>query len=106
MGVSLPRDDFVRFYEAARDDCLRTVYASTRDFPLAEDLVAEAFARAWARWRRVSSHPAPRAWIAIPQGALLWLGLAQTGAPAGSSGPAGPMSVGLFDDTAACAASG
>jgi hypothetical protein len=42
----------------------------------------------------------------IPQGALLWLGLAQTGAPAGSSGPAGPMSVGLFDDTAGCAASG
>ena len=63
MGVSLPRDDFVRFYEAARDDCLRTVYASTRDLPLAEDLVAEAFARAWARWRQVSSHPAPRAWI-------------------------------------------
>lgn len=43
---------------------------------------------------------------AIPQGALLWLGLAPTGAPAGSSGPPGPMSVGLFDDTAACAASG
>lgn len=42
---------------------------------------------------------------AIPQGALLWLGLAQTGAPAGSPGPAGPMSVGLFDDTAGCAAS-
>jgi hypothetical protein len=42
---------------------------------------------------------------AIPQGALLWLGLAQTGAPVGSSGPAGPMSVGLFVDTAACAAS-
>ena len=43
---------------------------------------------------------------AIPQGALLWLGLAQSGAPAGSTGPAGPMSVGLFDDTALCAASG
>lgn len=61
--MSLPRDDFVKFYETARDDCLRTVYATTRDLPLAEDLVAEAFARAWARWRRVSSHPAPRAWI-------------------------------------------
>lgn len=63
MGVIPPRDDFVKFYEAARDDCLRTVYASTRDLPLAEDLVAEAFARAWVHWRRVSSHPAPRAWI-------------------------------------------
>ena len=43
---------------------------------------------------------------AIPPGALLWLGLAQTGAPAGSSGPAGPMSVGLFNDTTGCATSG
>jgi hypothetical protein len=40
----------------------------------------------------------------IPQGALLWLGLAQTGAPAGSPGPAGPMSVGFFIDTPACSA--
>lgn len=63
MGVNLSRDDFARFYEAARDDCLRTVYAITHDRPLAEDLVAEAFARAWARWRQVRTHPTPRAWI-------------------------------------------
>jgi hypothetical protein len=43
---------------------------------------------------------------AIPQGALLWLGLAQAGAPADSTGPAGPMSIGLFDDTAACSGAG
>ena len=30
---------------------------------LAEDLVAEAFARAWVSWREVQSHPAPRAWV-------------------------------------------
>jgi RNA polymerase sigma-70 factor (ECF subfamily) len=29
----------------------------------AQDLVAEAFARAWASWRRVSRHPAPRTWV-------------------------------------------
>lgn len=62
-GVSRDQDAFTAFYEAARDDCLRTVYAITRDRPHAEDLVAEAFARAWASWRRVSTHPAPRAWI-------------------------------------------
>jgi len=54
---------FAEFYEAARDDCLRAVYASVGDRQAAEDLVAEAFARAWARWRTVSRHPAPRAWV-------------------------------------------
>jgi RNA polymerase sigma-70 factor (ECF subfamily) len=33
------------------------------DRRLAEDLVAEGFARAWASWPRVSQHPAPRAWV-------------------------------------------
>ena len=37
--------------------------ASVGDRQLAEDLVAEAFARAWARWRAVSNHPAPQAWV-------------------------------------------
>jgi RNA polymerase sigma factor (sigma-70 family) len=29
----------------------------------AQDLVGEAFARAWASWRTVSKHPAPAAWV-------------------------------------------
>jgi predicted RNA polymerase sigma factor len=33
------------------------------DLTLAEDLVAEAYARAWASWRKVSRHPAPPAWV-------------------------------------------
>jgi RNA polymerase sigma-70 factor (ECF subfamily) len=57
------RMEFASFYEAARNDCLRTVLASVGDLDTAEDLVAEAFARAWASWRRVSRHPAPRAWV-------------------------------------------
>ena len=56
-------DGFTRFYETARDDCLRAVYASVGDPQAAEDLVAEAFSRAWARWRTVSRHPAPQAWV-------------------------------------------
>jgi RNA polymerase sigma-70 factor (ECF subfamily) len=55
--------EFAEFYEAARDDCLRAVHASVGDRQLAEDLVAEAFARAWASWRKVARHPAPRAWV-------------------------------------------
>lgn len=54
---------FAEFYQAARDNCLRAVAASTGDRDAAEDLVAEAFARAWAAWRTVGRHPAPQAWV-------------------------------------------
>ena len=56
--------DFAEFYREAKDDCLRTVLVSVGDQDSAQELVAEAFARAWASWRTVSSHPAPRAWVA------------------------------------------
>ena len=55
--------EFARFYEEWRDGCLRAVLAVDGDQALAEDLVAEAFARAWARWSRVRAHPAPQAWV-------------------------------------------
>jgi hypothetical protein len=61
--VSLKRVDFAEFYASSRDDCLRAVLAVTGDPAAAEDLVAEAFARAWASWRTVGAHPAPRAWV-------------------------------------------
>jgi RNA polymerase sigma factor (sigma-70 family) len=54
---------FVAFYEASRGPCLRAVCAMVNDQRLAEDLVAEGFARAWAAWPKVSKHPAPRAWV-------------------------------------------
>lgn len=54
---------FAEFYSSAKDDCLRVVLATVRDRQTAEDLVAEAFTRAWASWRKVSRHPAPRAWV-------------------------------------------
>ena len=63
QGVATEQANFVEFYEASRDMCLRAVTACVADRPLAEDLVAEAFARAWESWRRVSEHPAPRAWV-------------------------------------------
>jgi RNA polymerase sigma-70 factor (ECF subfamily) len=55
--------EFASFYEAYRDDCMRVVLASSGDPELAEDLVAEAFARAWVSWPTVSRHPAPHAWV-------------------------------------------
>jgi RNA polymerase sigma factor (sigma-70 family) len=62
-GVERERTDFASFYQCSRDNCLRAVLASTGDRALAEDLVAEAFARAWASWPKVSRHPAPQAWV-------------------------------------------
>jgi RNA polymerase sigma-70 factor (sigma-E family) len=55
--------DFTEFYRESKDECLFTVLVSVGDQDTAEDLVAEAFARAWASWRRVSRHPAPTAWV-------------------------------------------
>ena len=57
------RLDFAEFYRVAKDECLFTVLVSVGDQDTAQDLVAEAFARAWARWRTVSRHPAPAAWV-------------------------------------------
>jgi RNA polymerase sigma factor (sigma-70 family) len=55
--------EFREFYRASQDVCLRAVLAGVGDRQLAEDLVAEAFTRAWMSWPSVSRHPAPRAWI-------------------------------------------
>jgi RNA polymerase sigma-70 factor (sigma-E family) len=62
-GVEQKRLEFAEFYATARDDCLRIVLVSVGDRQLAEDLVAEAFTRAWSSWRKVRVHPAPRAWV-------------------------------------------
>ncbi|MFF0190906.1 hypothetical protein [Streptomyces sp. NPDC005244] len=42
--------DFEEFYRADRDMCLRAVLASVGERRLAEELVAEAFTRAWTGW--------------------------------------------------------
>jgi RNA polymerase sigma factor (sigma-70 family) len=55
--------EFAAFYKEAKDDCLRTVTAVVGNCELAEDLVAEAFSKAWASWAKVVNHPVPRAWI-------------------------------------------
>jgi RNA polymerase sigma factor (sigma-70 family) len=55
--------DFAEFYQGSRDECLRTVLISVGDQDTAQELVAEAFARACASWRKVGRHPAPAAWV-------------------------------------------
>ncbi|MFF4250863.1 sigma factor-like helix-turn-helix DNA-binding protein [Streptomyces sp. NPDC001663] len=55
--------EFAEFYRSSRDMCLRAVLAGVGERQLAEDLVAEAFTRAWVAWPKVARHPAPRAWV-------------------------------------------
>jgi hypothetical protein len=67
--------EFTEFFEASWEPCLRAVTAITGSAELAEDQVAEAFARAWAGWRKVSRHPAPQAWVvraALNAGTSWW----------------------------------
>jgi RNA polymerase sigma-70 factor (sigma-E family) len=62
-GVEQKQQEFSEFYTSVKDDCLRIVLVSVGDRQLAEDLVAEAFTRAWAAWRKVRVHPVPHAWV-------------------------------------------
>ncbi|WP_109506358.1 SigE family RNA polymerase sigma factor [Nocardioides speluncae] len=55
--------EFVEFYAANKDRCLRAVLASGVRSVEAEDAVAEAFARAWASWRKVRALKHPSAWV-------------------------------------------
>ena len=73
--MSSDETEFAEFFAESWDPCLRAVAASTGDMLLAEEQVAEAFARAWVSWRKVSRHPAPRAWVvrtAVNAGASWW----------------------------------
>lgn len=66
---------FAEFFATSWEPCLRAVAASVGNMTLAEDLVAEAFARAWLSWHKVSRHPAPRAWVvraALNTGTSWW----------------------------------
>ncbi|HEX5292281.1 MAG TPA: SigE family RNA polymerase sigma factor [Streptosporangiaceae bacterium] len=67
--------EFAEFFRGSWEPCLRAVVAVVGSSQLAEDQVAEAFARAWGSWRKVRRHPAPRAWVvrtALNSGASWW----------------------------------
>jgi RNA polymerase sigma-70 factor (sigma-E family) len=61
--VQQDQRDFAEFYAATRDDCLRVVLLTAGDRTLAEDLIAEAYTRAWLSWRKVRALDQPRAWV-------------------------------------------
>jgi len=73
--VSNEQTEFAEFFQDSWEPCLRAVVAVVGRPQMAEDQVAEAFVRAWVSWRKVSRHPAPRAWVvrtALNTGASWW----------------------------------
>jgi RNA polymerase sigma-70 factor (ECF subfamily) len=89
---------FDEFYRITSVRMLRFGYAVIADHAEAQDIVQEAYARAWRRWDTVHAHPSPEAWIRLVVTRLAtdrwrrqrgWLTVAaRTGPPA----PAGPPS--------------
>ncbi|AGZ43677.1 sigma-70 family RNA polymerase sigma factor [Actinoplanes friuliensis] len=56
------------FDEFYRDTSLRMVrygLALTGDLAEAQDIVQEAYTRAWRHWRTVAAHPAPEGWMRL-----------------------------------------
>ena len=67
--------EFAEFYRTSKTPCLRAVTAVVGDRQLAEELVAEAFARAWTSWGKIRRYAAPQAWVvrtAVNTGVSWW----------------------------------
>lgn len=55
--------EFDEFYRASAPVLVRQLVPLLRDRAEAEDVVQEAFARAYSRWSTVSRYDAPEAWV-------------------------------------------
>ncbi|MEU8814044.1 SigE family RNA polymerase sigma factor [Actinoplanes sp. NPDC048796] len=58
-------DDFDDFYRDTSRRLARYAYGLTGDATEAQDLVQEAYARAWQRWRRLAGYENPEAWLRL-----------------------------------------
>jgi RNA polymerase sigma-70 factor (ECF subfamily) len=58
-------DSFDEFYRTTSVRLTRYGYTVTGDLAEAQDLVQEAYTRAWQRWRTVAEHPNPEAWVRL-----------------------------------------
>ncbi|MBM7082648.1 SigE family RNA polymerase sigma factor [Micromonospora sp. WMMD734] len=56
---------FDEFYRSTSARTLRYGHAVAGDHGEAQDLVQEAYARAWRQWGRLAQHPAPEAWLRL-----------------------------------------
>lgn len=55
--------DFDAFYLGSRRRLVHRLYAMTGDLGAAQDVVQEAYARAWQRWDRIGRYDDPEAWV-------------------------------------------
>ena len=87
---------FDEFYRTTAPRLLRYGYAVTGDRDEAQDLVQEAFARAWRHWRTLANHPTPEPWVRLTVSRLAtdrwrrlrgWRLAATRAGPAPSSAP-------------------
>jgi RNA polymerase sigma-70 factor (ECF subfamily) len=56
-------DSFAAFYTASYRRLLGQLFAVTGDLAVAENLLQEAYARAFARWAQVRAYDYPEAWV-------------------------------------------
>ena len=59
----MSKREFEVFYEEAKTPCFRALCVTVPSFDEAEELLSEAFLRAFANWSKVKKHPAPSAWV-------------------------------------------
>jgi RNA polymerase sigma-70 factor (ECF subfamily) len=91
---------FDEFYRDTSTRMVRYGYAMIGDRADAQDLVQEAYTRAWRHWRSVAVHPAPEAWVRLTVNRLAadrWRRLRSRRAALLRSGP--PESVAPPDET-------
>ena len=59
----MPDDGFAAFYAGSYRRLLGQLFAVTGDLAEAENVLQEAYARAFARWSRVGGYDLPEAWV-------------------------------------------
>jgi RNA polymerase sigma-70 factor (ECF subfamily) len=57
--------DFDDFYRGTRQRLVGFVYVMTGDLAEAQDVVHEAFVRAWQRWSTVGRYEDPESWVRV-----------------------------------------
>jgi len=62
MNDDLPFDDF---YQATARRMMRYAYGMVGDPATAQDIVQEAYVRAWRQWSVISTYEQPEAWVRL-----------------------------------------